>query len=115
MFSETVAQKPTVALRAGTRNLRKSAKFEKRDGAESIGPNPPAERYAQPSNSKPTASRTGALIPCRKRMYSMPLRITARLISQNAKKQMAVRCSICAQPGKRIPSRLLTASPPTQV
>ena len=34
-------------------------------------------------------------------MYSMPLRMTARLISQNARKQIAVPCATCAQPGAK--------------
>ena len=74
MFSDTVAQKPTVAFNAGTRNLRrKSGSLRSVEGTESMGPNPPAVLYAQPSSSNPTASNTGALMPCRKRMYSMPL------------------------------------------
>src|SRR5579862_3945644 len=80
----------TVTFRAGTRNLRKSEKLAKRDGAASMGPNPPAARYAQAKSRSPTASRTGALIPWSTRIYSTPLRMTARLISQKTKKQIAV-------------------------
>ncbi len=43
MLSETVAQKPTVPFSAGIRNFRKSEKLTKRDGADSMGPNPPAD------------------------------------------------------------------------
>jgi hypothetical protein len=42
MFSDTVAQNPTVPFSAGMRNFRKSEKLRKRDEADSIGPNPPA-------------------------------------------------------------------------
>jgi hypothetical protein len=42
MFSETVAQNPTVAFKAGTRNFRKSAKLLNFEGADSMGPKPPA-------------------------------------------------------------------------
>jgi hypothetical protein len=42
MFSDTVAQNPTVPFSAGIKNFRKSEKVMKRDGADSMGPNPPA-------------------------------------------------------------------------
>ncbi len=90
MFKDTVAQNPTVAFRAGTRNFRNSAKLLNFDGDDSMGPKPPALRYAHPNNSRPTANRIGALMPCRNRMYSMPLRMTARFINQKARKQIAV-------------------------
>src|SRR5215510_14585125 len=60
MFSETVAQKPTVAFKAGTRNFRKSAKLLNLEGADSIGPKPPALLYAQPKSRRPTANKIGA-------------------------------------------------------
>lgn len=42
IFRDTVAQKPTVAFSAGTRNFKKSAKFASREGADNMGPKPPA-------------------------------------------------------------------------
>src|SRR5713226_1706651 len=102
MFKDTVAQKPTTPFSAGTRNLRKSGKLVKRDGAESMGPNPPALVYAHASRSRPTATRMGALSPCRKRMYSIPFRITNRLINQNAMKQIPAPCGTDFQNGHTV-------------
>src|SRR5882762_4612547 len=99
MLSDTVAQKPTVPFKAGSRNFRKSEKLPKRDVADTIGPNPPAARYAHTSSSTPTAKRTGALIPWRKQMYSIPLRMTIRLINQNAIKQIAAPCATLVHAG----------------
>src|SRR5258705_9506159 len=115
MFRETVAQNPTVAFRAGTRNLRKSSKLLNREGDESIGPKPPAVRYAHPNSRRPTASRIGALMPCRKRMYSIPLRTTARLMSQKVRKQIAVLYGRRPQPGASVEINVLIASPPIHV
>src|SRR3984957_1334448 len=115
MFSETVAQKPTVPLSAGIKNFRKSEKVTKRDGAESMGPNPPAALYAQPNSRSPTPNNIGALMPCRNLMYSIPLRITSRLMSQNAMKQMEVLCATCPQLGASVVISVLMASPPIQV
>ena len=42
MFNETVAQKPTVPLRAGIKNFRKSGNVVNLDGTDNIGPKPPA-------------------------------------------------------------------------
>ena len=88
MFSDTVDQNPTVALRAGTSVRKKEPAVLNFEGAASMGPNPPAVKYAQPSSSKPTPSKIGALMPWRKRMYSMPRMITSRLMAQNARKQI---------------------------
>ena len=89
MFNETVAQKPTVPFRAGIKNFKKSGKVVNREGTENMGPKPPAARYAHTNRSNPTPNKIGALMPCRIRMYSIPFSTTARLISQNRKKQTA--------------------------
>jgi hypothetical protein len=48
-------------------------------------------------------------------MYSMPFRMTSRLISQKARKQMAVLWVTCPHDGASVVMRVLMASPPIQV
>src|SRR4051812_1062088 len=115
MFSETVDQNPTVPLSAGIKNFRNSVLSLNFGVAESIGPKPPALRYAHASRTNPTASSTGALMPCRNLMYSMPASTTAKLIAQKSMKQIPTLCGTELHAGHKVASRVLMASPPIHV
>src|SRR5215470_14265999 len=115
MFSDTVDQKPTVPFKAGTRNFKNSPVLLNCEGEESMGPKPPALFQAHTSSNSPTPSKIGALKPCKNRMYSMPLRITSRLIAQKIMKQIAVPYGLLRHEGHTVPRRVLMASPPIQL
>src|SRR5215831_2092764 len=115
MFSETVAQKPTTPVSEGTKKRKNSPKDRNLEGVESIGPKPPALLRAQRRRANPMKSKNGAEIPCRKRIVSMPRRITKTLRSQKRTKQTAAPEWNFAQPGARATIMALMASPPIQV
>ncbi len=85
MFSESVAQNPTIAVRLGANTLRScpSGIF---DGCDSIGPNPPALAYAQPSSTRPITMRNGAAHVSRNLIDSVPFRMKWRLMAQKTAK-----------------------------
>src|SRR5689334_9182445 len=91
MFSDSVAQKPTMPVSAPTKNgqnVPALAPFgPKADGWASIGPNPPALSYAQYSSSNPSAISSGALMFSRMRIELIPRQITATLISQKIRNE----------------------------
>ena len=101
MFNEIVAQKPTVPFRAGTRNFKKSEKLTKRDGADKHGTEP-ARRAISPGQQQETDRQQNRRAdPLQALMYSMPLRITARLMSQKARKQMPAPWATWLQAGNQ--------------
>src|SRR5438552_3665758 len=88
MLSESVAQKPTIAVSPGT-NASQNCPSRRppgtnADGAPSIPPNPPALTYAQTSSASPRTISSGALTLSSQRIESMPANTTAMLTSQNA-------------------------------
>src|SRR5215468_7899488 len=86
MFSATVAQKPTIAVKEGTKNTKNSDGVWKRLGALRTGPKPPARRVIHQSSRTPTLSMNGAPMPSRNFMVSMPFHTTTMFNSQNEKK-----------------------------
>src|SRR5215470_3265161 len=115
MLRETVAQKPTTPVSEGMKKRKNSAKDPNLEGVESIGPKPPALFPAQMRRARPISKRNGAETPCRKRMVSMPRRMTATLSSQKKTKQAEGPKAKCCQAGTRATSIVLMASPPIQV
>src|ERR1700719_1380932 len=111
MFKATVAQNATTPVSDGMKNVKNSPKVWNFDGAESIGPRPPAFEYAHQSIAKPRINSAGAEIPCRKRIVLIPRRITIAFNAQNKKKQSQT----WFQPGMTAASNVLIASPPIQV
>src|SRR5229473_7270442 len=115
MFSETVAQKPTTPVSEGMKKRKNSPKDWNFEGVESMGPKPPALLRAQRRRASPMRSKNGAETPWRKRMVSMPRRITNTLRSQKKTKQIAGPTWKLAQDGARATIIALMASPPIQV
>src|SRR6266478_6507029 len=115
MLSETVAQKPTTPVSEGMKKRKNSPKVRNFEGVASMGPKPPALLRAQRRRASPIRSRNGAEIPCKKRMVSMPRRITRTLRSQKKTKQMAGPDEKRAQEGTSATIMALMASPPIQV
>ena len=76
MFSESVAQNPTMPVSAGKKYFQNCPSFgwptSKAEGCDNIGPNPPALLQAHQSSSNPSAMSSGALMFSRTRMVSMP-------------------------------------------
>src|SRR5258708_13062854 len=89
MLSDTVAQKPTTPVSDGTKKRKNSPKLWNLEGVASMGPKPPALLRAQSSSAKPISNKKGAEMPCKKRMVSMPRKITATFSSQNVAKHNA--------------------------
>src|SRR2546430_12510907 len=96
MFNETVAQKPTTPVSEGMKKRKNSLKLWNFDGVASMGPKPPALLRAQRRRASPMSSRNGAEMPCKKRMVSIPRRITdrksTRLNSSHSQISYAVFC-----------------------
>src|SRR5215467_15528907 len=115
MFRETVAQKPTTPVSEGTKKRKNSRKDWNFEGVESMGPKPPALLRAQRRRASPIRSKKGAEIPWRKRMVSMPRKITNTLSNQKRTKQTAAPKWNFAQPGASATIMALMASPPIQV
>src|SRR3972149_5322385 len=115
MFRAMVDQKATTPVSDGTKKAKNSPKVLNFDGADSIGPKPPAFTYAQPSNASPISSRKGALMPCRKRMVSSPRTITSRCGSQNNPHKSGPPSETSLQPDTTAASRAFMAAPPNQV
>src|SRR5215472_11023154 len=99
MLSETVAQKPTTPVSEGMKKRKNSEKDWNLEGVESMGPKPPALLRAQSKRARPMSSKNGAETPCKKRMVSMPRRMTATLSSQKKTKQVAGPYAKCCQLG----------------
>src|SRR5256885_13223373 len=115
MFNETVAQKPTTPVSEGMKKRKNSLKLWNFDGVASMGPKPPALLRAQRRRASPMSSRNGAEMPCKKRMVSIPRRITRTLRNQKKTKQMAGPDEKRAQEGASATIMALMASPPIQV
>src|SRR2546429_9590878 len=80
-----------------------------------MGPKPPALLRVQRRRASPMRSRNGAEMPCKKRMVSIPRRITRTLRNQKKTKQMAGPDEKRAQEGASATIMALMASPPIQV
>jgi len=87
MLSATVAQNPTMPVSDGMKCLKNSPVDVNLLGSLSTGPKPPALPVIHHNSSSPTPSITGAPMPSRNLMVSMPRQITAMLSAQKAKKQ----------------------------
>src|SRR5207253_11509311 len=91
MLSESVAQKPTLAVSAGKKNAQNFPALgpvgSNCDGWFRIGPNPLAFWCAHHKSKSPSPIRSGALMLSRMRIESMPQKITTTLIAQKAMKQ----------------------------
>ncbi len=61
MFNERVAQKPTTAVNAGKKNLKKEALSVNFDGSLNIGPKPFAAITAQQNNAMAAMGKKMAL------------------------------------------------------
>ena len=78
MFSESVAQNPTVAVTTG-KNARRNDSPSRAPptanalGALNIGPNPPAARIAHTKSANVSEMSNGAAYSSTLRMLSMPL------------------------------------------
>ena len=72
MLSESVAQKPIIAVSDGTKTLKNSAVVVNFPGSAKIGPSPSARQIAQPRSTAVITSTNGAaqFSTCRSR--SMP-------------------------------------------
>src|SRR5215212_9346376 len=93
MLSERVAQKPTMPVKAGKKNVKNWPLFgcpgAKSDGWDNMGPKPPAWRYAQSNSNNPRAIKSGALMLSNHRMQSIPLYTTHMLMAQKNRKQIS--------------------------
>src|SRR5262245_2236507 len=87
MLRESVAQKPTIAVRPGAKARRNSLVVPSLEGAESIGPKPPALHQAQPRRASPVAIRKGADQVSSHLIDSVPWRMNQRFTSQKIAKQ----------------------------
>src|ERR1043166_2169097 len=93
MLSDSVAQNPIIPVSAGKNAFQNCPALgcpgSNAEGCESIGPKPPALRYAHSNNSRPRAIKSGALIFNSQRMHSIPLYTTTILIAQNRRKHIS--------------------------
>ena len=71
MFSESVAQKPTIPVNAGKKNFQ-NWEVESLDGVSKIGPNPFAAEIAQNNKASAATGRKMALNTKSFRMLSTP-------------------------------------------
>src|ERR1017187_9304468 len=75
MLSDSVAQYPIIPINAGKNTAQNIPALgppgTNADGCESIGPNPPAARYAHASSASPSWISSGALMSSRMRIDSM--------------------------------------------
>src|SRR6202161_1923107 len=99
MFSESVAQYPTIAVNDGKKKWRKLLVEWKRLGAESIGPKPPALCSIQNSRVSDITSMKGAEKLCRKRIDSTPLHTTNMLSSQKPRQLDHKTTGMCSVAG----------------
>src|SRR6185503_5620098 len=87
MFSESVAQKPTIAVSCGTKTFQKSLgvlnllSWPKRTDAS------PTFAIAQPMRARPATIRNGAAQLSSHLIELMPCQTKCRFTSQNARKQ----------------------------
>src|SRR5437762_8527301 len=90
MLSDSVAQKLTLAVKAGKKKSQNwpalGCPAANCDGCENIGPKPPAFTYAQASKASPNAMSSGALMLSSSRIDSIPRQTTTMFSSQNARK-----------------------------
>ncbi len=86
MLSESVAQKPTWAVRLAPKTVQKAAEVSNLSGWAKMGPNPSAADQAQPTSATPTRRRKGALRVSSHLIASMPRRMMATLMAQKARK-----------------------------
>src|SRR5580658_9785308 len=100
MFSESVAQYPTIAVNDGKKKWRKLLVEWNRLGAESMGPKPPALCSIQNKSVSDITSMKGAEKLCRKRIDSTPLHTTNILSSQNPRKLAHKTAGICSVAGQ---------------
>src|SRR5689334_3111515 len=90
MFSERVAQKPTMPVRPGIKKAQRSDVEANREGTFSIAVNPPGTLViAQASKASAANGRKKALKTSSFRMLSTPSQTTHILISQKTIKQTA--------------------------
>src|SRR2546430_14049164 len=115
MFNETVAQKPTTPVSEGMKKRKNSLRLWTFVAVASMGPRQTALLRAQRRRASPMSSRNGAEMPCKKRMVSIPRRITRTLRNQKKTKQMAGPDEKRAQEGASATIMALMASPPIQV
>src|SRR5271154_89739 len=99
MFSESVAQYPTIAVNDGKKKWRKLPVEWKRLGAESIGPKPPALCSIQNSSISDITSMKGAEKLCRKRIDSTPHQTTNILSNQKPRKLAHKTTGVCSVAG----------------
>src|ERR1700712_2075024 len=100
IFSESVAQYPTIAVSDGIKKCRKLPVEWKRLGVESIGPKPPALCSIQKSSTSDITNMNGAEKLCRKRIDSTPFQTTTMFSSQNPRKLAQRTAGICAVAGQ---------------
>src|SRR5688572_28194769 len=89
MLSDSVAQKPTMAVSEGKNTRMKSALVANFEGWDRMGPNPPAFTYAQASNARPTTIRNGADTLSSHLMLSVPLTMNHTFNAQKTRKPSA--------------------------
>ena len=72
MFNDSVAQKPTTAVNAGKKNLKKEALLVNFDGSLKIGPKPFAATTAQQNKAMAAMGKKIALNTSSLRILSTP-------------------------------------------
>jgi hypothetical protein len=90
MFSESVAQKPTMPVNAGKKKCQNSVLFANFAGSSKIGPSPLLALMAHINNAIAATGRNIALNTNNFFMLSTPRYTTHILMSQKIKKQMPV-------------------------
>src|ERR1700742_4363694 len=90
MFSDKVAQNPTMPVRPGTKNAQKAETEVKCEGCVSMGPSPPCTcDTAHHSRASAARGRKKALNTSNFRILSTPSQTTYIFSSQNRRKHIA--------------------------
>src|SRR4051812_49492968 len=100
MLSERVAQKPTIPVRAGKKNLKKEEASPNFEGVLRMGPRPFAALMAQNKSARAATGEKIALKMSNFLMLSTPRYTTSILTSQKIKKQIAGPVSSPKECGK---------------
>src|SRR5688572_11431721 len=115
MLRARVAQKPTMAVREGTKKAMNSAVVANLLGRASMGPSPPARMVAQARRARPATMRNGAAHASRSLMESLPFTTMYMFQSQNTPKAIQMAPGRPAHAGQAVLSMVWMAWPPIQV
>src|SRR4051812_17045289 len=109
MLRASVAQKPTMAVRDGTKNARKAPVVLNLLGCARIGPKPFARRAAQPSRAKPATIRNGAAQASSRLMALLPRTTMYMFHDQKMKNEIQTPPGTRCQAGKAVVSSVWMA------